>query len=381
MKQALSSELDILVNAASYESTVGEARRLAAPDLSGAIYHAASAGGRVPLLKVLLSNVCENDCFYCANRASRSVRRCSLTPERLAAAFDRLYRSGLVKGLFLSSGLCGNAVATMDRLLDTVEIVRTKYEFRGYVHLKIMPGATADQIERAGQVADRVSVNLEAPNPARLGQIAPDKSFEELAATLAAISSLSVARRPFAPAGATTQFVAGASGESDDELLSTADTLYRRYNLARVYYSAFRPVSQTPLAEAPPMLSARERRLYQADALLRRYGFTAEELPFDERGNLPARVEPKIAWAMRHPEAFPVEVNAASRQELLRVPGIGPTIAERIVRARRQTRLRDVGQLAKLGARPTRLAPFVLLDGKRPDCQQTLPFFEEDEAS
>ncbi len=370
------STLDFLVGAACDEATGAGRQSAGLPDLTGAVFHAVAGSRRVPLLKVLLSNVCENDCAYCANRASASVRRCTVTPDQMARSFDAMRRGGLVQGLFLSSGLCGDSVRTMDRLLDTVDIVRSRYTFSGYVHLKILPGATIDQIERAGLVADRISVNLEAPSPGRLRTIAPDKRFDDLVGVLDWVSRLRARIPGFAPAGPTTQFVAGAAGESDRELLECAAGLYRRYGLRRAYYSPFRPVAGSPLSEVLPMSGWHEHRLYQADALLREYGFAAEEMPFAEDGDLPEGLDPKLGWALRHPESFPVEVNTAGRRDLLRVPGIGPTGAGRLLQVRRRTRVKELGQLQRLGVRADRCAPFVLLDGRRPPVQMSLPLMQ-----
>ena len=366
----LFERLQTLSESACYEASQGE--ELAAR-LRRSIYHAAYGGGTKPLLKVLLSNACENNCAYCANRASAAFTRSALRPEELARGFEEMLRRGQVQGLFLSSGLCGNAVRTMDRLLDTVEIVRKRIGFRGYIHLKIMPGAGDDQIERAGLLADRISANLEAPSADRLGVIAPDKRFSDLLGILGKVRVLRDALPAFAPAGPTTQFVAGAAGESDRELLHSAGLLYRSYGLSRVYFSGFRPVPGSPLAEAPAMPEERQRRLYQADALLRSYGFSAAELPYDEEGQLAGGADPKLLWATQHPECFPVELNSASRAQLLRVPGIGPLGAERLLAARRRERLRSLSQLQRLGLLGERCAPFVLLDGKRPDFQPHLP--------
>ena len=337
-------------------------------DLGRWIYPAVLPDGKkVYLLKVLLTNACENDCFYCANRASRNFRRLSFAPEELARAFDAMYRRGLVKGLFLSSGVCG-ADRTMDRMIATVELLRRKYAFPGYIHLKILPGASPAHIERAVELATRVSVNLEAPNPARLARIAPQKDFEaELLEPMRRVSSLiAEGEGRLAPAGQTTQFVVGAAGESDRELLSATERLYRELGLARVYFSAFQPVPDTPLDGHPPTPLLREHRLYQSDWLLRKYGFSLDDLVFDEKGNLPREADPKLMWALAHPERFPVEVNRASREELLRVPGIGPRSASRIVRLRRRGKFRHLSDLRKIGVVVKRAAPFVLLDGKRP---------------
>ncbi|MHB0874414.1 MAG: radical SAM protein [Anaerolineae bacterium] len=371
----LENRIDLLVGAACYEATRPRTHRdeFPVPDLNGAIYHAAAGGRRVPLLKVLLTNICENNCHYCGIRASHSGHRLTLQPEELARAFIQMQSRGLVTGLFLSSGLCGNSVRTQDRLLDTVSIVREKYGFTGYVHLKILPGATGDQIEQAGMIADRVSVNLEAPSAQHLSTIAPDKDFRHLVDVLGRVRDLSEQKGPsYAPAGPTTQFVAGAAGESDRELLASAGILYRRYGLRRVYYSGFHPITGTPLEGVPAMSDRREHRLYQGDALLRTYGFSETELPFDEDGVLPAGMDPKMVWALAHPEAFPVEVNTANREALLHVPGIGPISADRLLRLRRQVHFRDLKQLGKLGVVTGRCAGFVLLDGKRPMYQLPL---------
>ncbi len=366
-------KVELLVGAACVESTGFQPMTPPARDMAGEVFLAKARPRNTPLLKVLLSNACQNDCAYCGTRASASVRRCTLSPDELARSFDLMRRSGLVEGLFLSSGLCGDAVRTQDRLLDTVEIVRSRYQFQGYVHLKVMPGATADQVERAGLIADRVSVNLEAPNPQRLAMIAPDKQFGALLDLMGRIGRLQSQRIGYAPAGPTTQFVAGSAGESDRELLSCADLLYQRHGLRRAYYSPFRPVYGSPLEEVPPMSALREHRLYQADALLRQYGFVAEEMAFEDDGSLDGRADPKLAWALRHPERFPVEVNTADQRTLMRVPGIGPTGAKRLVAARRQVRLSELGQLARLGVRAEACAPFVLLAGRRPPMQARLP--------
>ncbi|MBC7250992.1 MAG: putative DNA modification/repair radical SAM protein [Anaerolineae bacterium] len=344
-------------------------------DLGRWIYPAVLPDGqRVALLKVLLTNVCERNCAYCANRRSRDFRRVSFTPEELARTFEQMWRRGQVMGLFLSSGVCGHSGQAMDRMLATVEIIRQRLAFPGYIHLKILPGATQAHVERAMQLADRVSVNLEAPNPERLARIAPEKDF-----TTALLEPLRWVKRlreesggRLAPAGPTTQFVVGAADEPDREILATADRLYRELNLTRAYFSAFQPVPDTPLADHPPTPLWREHRLYQSDWLLRKYGFAFEELIFDEEGNLPRQSDPKTMWAMAHPERFPIEVNRASREELLRVPGIGPRSAERIVRLRKRGKFRELSDLRRVGAIPQRAAPFVLLDGRRPAYQLPL---------
>ncbi len=344
-------------------------------DLGRWIYPAALPDGkRVRVLKVLMTNVCDRNCYYCGVRASRDVPRTSFTPDELARAFDRMHRADLVDGIFLSSGVCTGPGPTMDRMIACVELIRTTYSFSGYVHLKLLPGASEAHIERALQLAHRVSVNLEAPNPQRLAAIAPRKDFfHELA------QPMRIAKRliddsggRLAPAGQTTQFVVGAAGEPDQEILSTTARLYRELDLRRAYFSAFQPVPGTPLDGREPTPGWREHRLYQADWLLRFYGFAYEDLIFDAGGNLPRRADPKLMYAQAHPELFPVEVNRASQEELLRVPGLGPRSAGRILRWRRQGALRELADLRKAGVVVDRAASFVLLDGKHPPHQLPL---------
>ena len=344
-------------------------------ELSKSISHVLMPGGRrTRLLKVLLSNVCENDCAYCAFRSSRDVRRTAFSPDELAGCFDKMHRAGLVDGLFLSSGICHHAIREMDRMIAAVEIVRARYQFDGYVHLKLLPGATPDQIARAVQLGDRVSVNLEAPSTERLARLSARKNFGvELMPTLQTASQLiRAADRRTKATSVTTQFVVGAAEESDREILSMSSGLYRSLGLARTYYSAFTPIPDTPLAEHDPTPLLRQHRLYQSDFLLRQYGFEFGDLVFDGGGNLPAEHDPKVAWAIAHPETFPVEVNRADRPTLLRVPGIGPVVADRILRERRRGRFTDISQLHKLGARVGNLAKYVLLDGRQPAYQMSM---------
>ena len=344
-------------------------------------------GQRKAVLKVLQTSACQNNCNYCAFRAGRDIRRAHLTPDELARSFDLMYRAGVVDGMFLSSGIIGTT-RTMDEMLATTELVRQKYGFRGYIHLKVLPGAEAAHIARAVELADRISVNLEGPTQERLAALAPQKAMVDLIGPLRIAAE--IIRRGDAPRpprqardlplpsvgtrlGMSTQFVVGPAGESDRELLATVQMLYREVRLARAYYSAFSPVKNTPLEGVTPTHPTREHRLYQADWLLRYYNFGAEELPFDADGQLSQEIDPKAAWAQAHPERFPIEVNAAPLPELLRIPGIGPTSAKAIVQARRQANLRELGDLRKLGARADRAAPFVTLGGHRPPHQPPLP--------
>jgi len=284
----------------------------------------------------------------------------------------QMHNSGIVQGIFLSSAVAGGGPNTEDRLITTADILRNRYAFRGYIHLKIMPGTERDQIETAMRLADRVSVNLEAPNTRRLGSLAPHKSFnEELLQRLRWIEEIR-RQKPGRWPSSTTQFVVGAGDESDVELLTTTEFLHRQAGLARTYFMAFTPVPGTPLEDHPPTPREREHRLYQASFLLRDYGFSAEELPFNRTGDLPLEVDPKLAWARLNLKESPIEINGASRRELLRVPGIGPLGADRITKARQSGKLRDLSDLAKLGIVVKRTAPFILLDGRRPPHQLEL---------
>lgn len=343
-------------------------------DIGRWIYPAVMPDGKkVALLKVLQTNVCENDCYYCATRRSSDIRRTAFTPDELARAFEELALRGRVQGLFLSSGVAGSPARSMDRMLATAELVRRKQGFRGYIHLKILPGASRAHVEQAMLLADRVSVNLEAPGPERLSRIAPDKDFfGGLIQMMRWVHEIRQRAEAMSGVSQTTQLVVGAAQETDAEILRTASRLYREFGLSRVYYSAFQPQAGTPLAELPPTPPLREHRLYQCDFLLRQYGFALDELPFDDSGFLTLSPDPKTAWAMRHPQHFPVEVNRADLAQLLRVPGIGPKSARQVIQARRQGRVRTLRDLKQLGADAERAAPYVLLDGKRPPYQLTL---------
>jgi predicted DNA-binding helix-hairpin-helix protein len=294
----------------------------------------------------------------------------------MAHTFDAMHRAGAVKGLFLSSGIIGGGVRTQDKLLATAELLRGKYGFKGYIHLKIMPGAERAQVERAMQLADRVSINLEAPNGERLPRLAPHKVFmEELLRPLRWVEEL---RREQGGRGPSqvTQFVVGPAGESDHELLTTAQMLYRDLRLARTYFSAFSPVRDTPFDGLPSTSPVRERRLYQASFLMRDYHFSLNDLAFGQDGNLPLDADPKLVWAAMHLADRPIEINRAGRGELLRIPGIGPKGAEAILKARRRGTLRDLTDLRKIGVLPERAAPYITLAGRRPAYQ--LPLFVGD---
>lgn len=328
------------------------------------IYPAAlPSGQRVPMLKVLLQSGCERGCAYCAERAGGDRRDVAFAPEELARLFIDLFRQRRVFGLFLSSAIRGGAVRTMDRLLATAEILRRRMRYRGYLHLKILPGCGADQVQRAMAVATRVSVNLEAPTAEHLQQVAPSKPFARLIEPMRQVARAQ-AEGTFRRAGQTTQLVVGAADESDAQIVHAASWLYGELHLARVYYSGFQPVPGTPLAHRAPAPFLREHRLYQADFLLRRYGFAFDEIPFDG-GRLSTEADPKTLWARAHPERFPLEVNSATRDELLRVPGIGPQSAKRLCELRRVGRIRSLDALRACRASWRIAAPYLLLDGRR----------------
>lgn len=344
-------------------------------DLSDCITHVVAGNRKMPVLKTMNTTACERDCFYCPFRAGRSaMRRVTISPDDMAQAFMTLYRAGAVEGLFLSSGVIHGGVTSQDTILDTGAILREKYGFRGYVHLKIMPGAERDQVRRAMELADRVSINLEAPNARRLGAIAPGKGFDdELLTRLRWVDELRQQSDGRLRASSTTEFVVGPAGEPDVEILSTTSYLHRQLKLARVFFSAFNPIEDTPLDNHPATDDTRRIRLYQASFLLRDYDFDVEELPFEAAGNLPLDADPKRAWADLHLVHAPVELNVASRRDLMRVPGIGAVGAARIMAARRRGRLRNLDDLRAVGvANVQRLAPYVLLAGRRPMQQQRL---------
>jgi predicted DNA-binding helix-hairpin-helix protein len=335
-------------------------------------------GKRIRLLKSLLTSVCERDCYYCPFRQGRDFRRATFKPEEFAKVFMYMHRAGMVEGIFLSSGVINGGVFTQDKILDTAEILRNKHQYQGYLHLKVMPGVQQAQVEQAMLLADRVSVNLEAPNTKRLRQLAPHKEFsEELLQPLRWADHI---RRDKSPHKAwkgswpstVTQFVVGGADESDLELLSTTEKLHRQMGLARAYFSGFNPIPDTPLEDKAPTPLIRQNRLYQASFLIRDYGFNLEEMPFEGGGNLPLEQDPKLAWAKINLRGQPIEVNSAPRQQLLRVPGIGPKGVEAIIQARRQLKLRDLSQLTKLGIVSRKAAPYILMDGVQPAHQLSL---------
>ncbi|MCY3796213.1 MAG: radical SAM protein [Chloroflexi bacterium] len=331
--------------------------------------------GPKPVLKTMMTTACERNCHYCVFRAGRAkTKRVTFSPDEMATAFDTLESAGKVDGLFLSSGIIKGSVTTQDKIIDTAEIIRNKLGYRGYIHLKIMPGIEYDQLYRSMQLADRISVNLEAPTSERLAALAPKKVFvEELLQMLMWAQEIRSDNRHQKLASSVTQFVVGAVGDTDLELLTMSDKLYRLAKLARVYYSAFSPVPGTPFEDLPATEALREFRLYQSSFLLRDYTWDVEELPFLRDGNLRADVDPKQAWADENLLHQPIEVMTAEREKLLRIPGVGPVGADAIIRSRRRGDLTELIHLKQIGIRtPHRLARYVLLNGRQPARQLKL---------
>ncbi len=369
---ATSDKIEVLAESAQWDlcctsACVGGARGAGRERGPGDrwIYPAALPNGRtVRLFKVLMSNDCRNDCAYCAVRAGSKHRRVTLSPEELARLFLDLHRQGLAEGVFLSSAVRRGPDETMDDMLAAAELLRFKYGFRGFVHLKVLPGASFDRVERAAELADRVSINLEAPHAAALARVCPDKDFDRgLMQRMRWVSRL-VRSRAARAKSHTTQFVIGAADESDRDVLAATSRLYADLRLQRAYFSAFQPHPDSLLAGRPPAPRLREHRLYQCDYLLRRYGFSFEELRFEDDGMLPLEADPKRVWADAHPEFFPVEVNRAPRAALLRVPGVGPKSASRIVRRRRKEKFRSLDELRAVGCVTRRAARYLTIDGK-----------------
>ena len=378
----LGDKLEILADSAKYDVACtssgvdrpGRYGQLGSCRLPG-ICHAFTADGRcVSLLKVLYSNVCVYDCSYCVNRRSNDRPRATFTPRELAELTIGFYRRNYIEGLFLSSAVVGSPDATMERMIETLRLLREKYRFNGYIHAKTIPGADPQLVERLGLLADRLSVNIELPSEASLTRLAPDKKRTAILRPMGQIAARSTQSKgemvrykkaqAFAPAGPSTQMIIGASPETDYHILNLTEGLYKKYSLKRVFYSAYLPVVQDTrlpaLTQRPPLL--REHRLYQADWLLRYYHFSAAELLSREEPNFDPYLDPKCNWAVRNPQFFPVEVNTAEEAALLRVPGIGPKSARRIVQARHMQKL-GMAELKRIGVVLKRAQYFITCNG------------------
>ena len=380
----LMKKLEILADAAKYDvacTSSGVERKNDGTGIGNCvkagICHSFSADGRcISLLKILLTNECIYDCKYCVNRRSNDVPRASFTPREVCDLTIGFYRRNYIEGLFLSSGVVGNPDLTMELLYQTLYTLRTEYHFQGYIHVKAIPGASPELIEKTGYLADRMSVNLELPTDEALKVLAPQKKRERMLTPIRQVQTMRKNNKEelilyrhapkFVPAGQSTQMIIGAGGETDYQIMKMAEGMYRNYEMKRVFYSAFVRVnddSHLPaLPGGPPLL--REHRLYQADWLLRYYGFETKELLSEDKPDFNVFLDPKCDWALRHLELFPVEIMRADYQALLRVPGIGYKSAQRIVRARRLGSL-DYEALKKMGVVLKRAVYFITCKGKQ----------------
>lgn len=381
----LLDKLTILTDAAKYDAscTSSGVIRGSRPGMIGntsssiaGCCHSFSADGRcISLLKVLMTNYCVYDCKYCINRRSNDTRRTAFTPRELAELTVQFYRRNYIEGLFLSSGVLRDPDYTTLRMIETLRLLRREFAFNGYIHAKAIPGTSPELVQQLGYLADRLSVNIELPSQKGLAALAPDKSKAAILAPMRLIEAQGRQNKEelvkyrhapaFASAGQSTQLIVGATEDSDRHILHLTESLYDRYRLKRVFYSAYVPVVENPLLPdlhtKPPLL--REHRLYQADWLLRFYGFRADELLDDQHPNFDPMLDPKCYWAITHPEQFPVEIMTADLGRLLRVPGIGPTGARRILSARR-TGLLHFDDLKKMGIVLKRAQFFILCGGR-----------------
>lgn len=344
--------------------------------IAAGICHSFSADGRcISLLKILFTNECIFDCKYCINRSSNDVKRASFTPDEVCELTMGFYRRNYIEGLFLSSGVINSPDYTLDLIYQTIFKLRNQYHFNGYIHIKVIPGADSELINRLGFLVDRMSVNLELPTADSLRLLAPHKNRKNILRPMRQIQTNIVQSKnelmvyknapAFVPAGQSTQMIIGATPESDYQIVSVAENLYDKFNLKRVFYSAFIHVNEDSALPAlpggPPLL--REHRLYQADWLLRFYGFKADELLSEDRPNFNILLDPKCDWALRHLEGFPVEINKVDYYTLLRVPGIGTKSAQRIVKARRQAVL-DFDDIKRMGVVLKRALYFITCKGR-----------------
>jgi putative DNA modification/repair radical SAM protein len=385
MGMDLGAKLAILADAAKYDASCassGTTRRNSRAGGMGSsvgtgICHSYTPDGRcVSLLKILLTNFCIYDCLYCVNRRSSNVQRARFTPEEVVQLTLDFYRRNYIEGLFLSSGIIRNPDYTMEQVVRIARTLRVDHQFRGYIHLKTIPEASPDLIAEAGKWADRLSINVELPTQSELNVLAPEKNLERIERSMrnikARVEQAKAERRQnakapvFAPAGQSTQMIVGATPASDAMILQRASSLYHRQRLRRVYYSAFSPIpdasSKLPLT-APPLV--REHRLYQADWLMRFYGFDVAELTTRDEPNLPLNFDPKLAWALRNRGKFPVDLNKAPREILLRVPGLGVRNVNRILCIRRWHSIRLI-DLTRLRVPLTKAMPFIIVADHTP---------------
>ena len=341
------------------------------------IYYASGKNGEVlPILKTLFTNECKNNCKYCVNRISHDGPRVSFTPDELAKTVSTVYKQNLIFGLFLSSGVAGTADGTMQKMIDTATLLRYKYHFRGYIHLKVLPGSHPETIRRAMRVATRVSVNIETPTPEHLAKITTGKDFHKDILDNMAIIRDEIKRKS-GWVDQTTQFIVGAADETDQQIVKTMSWLRSNRDLYRTYFSSYTPVDKTQTNQGLIQNFQRKNRLYQVEFLLRLYKFDLKEIYFNKTGTLPNNIDPKMNYALHNPAKFPVEINKASAHQLLRIPGIGKIGTERIINARREGRLTSLTELKQLGAATKRAAPFVLINGKKQGKIKDLNFSEQ----
>lgn len=387
-QQSIRQRLEILADAAKYDASCASSGTAKKNSLGGkgmgstegmGICHAYAPDGRcISLLKILLTNHCIFDCHYCINRKSANTPRARFTPQEVVDLTLNFYRRNYIEGLFLSSGIVRNANHTMEQLVEVARILREEHDFRGYIHLKTIPEADAEIIHQAGLHADRVSINVELPTTAGLTRLAPDKNARQIEGAMGRTRARIVEAKDerqrfrhaprFAPAGQSTQMIVGADDANDAAIIGKASRLYGTFGLRRVYYSAFSPIPDAsavlPL-KRPPLL--REHRLYQSDWLMRFYGFAPQEVAdaAEADGNLPLDIDPKLAWALKFRESFPVDVNRAPKELLLRVPGLGTKAVARILSVRRHRRLR-LDDVARLTASLAKVRPFICTVDWRP---------------
>lgn len=325
------------------------------------------SGGKSVLFKTLLSNVCTNDCKYCPLREQKDIRRCSLAPEETAKVFLDYYNRRKVFGLFLSSGVAGTPDASMDRLNSVAGLLRRKYQFKGYIHLKVIPGASDAAVEQAVSLASAVSLNIETPGEKHLSRLSQKKNYiQDIINPIKLISRLTERGSRYQRVKQTTQFIVGAAGEQDTQIVKYMFGLYDRLKMHRVYFSAYQKglgdesIAGEQVEPSEPVdVLMREHRLYQVDFLLRKYGFAESDIAFESNGNLSLTVDPKETWAMNHPEFYPVNLNRVPKSSLLRVPGLGPVTVKRILERRKQSRLRSISDVGKVGVRLSKAREYV----------------------
>ncbi|KZX12633.1 radical SAM protein [Methanobrevibacter filiformis] len=328
------------------------------------IYHTTGLNGcKIPLFKILMTNKCVNDCKYCINQQDRNFTRIELTPEEIAKIFLHYYTNDYVNGLFLSSGISKNIDNTMEKIIDVAKLLRKDYGYNDYIHLKILPGASKDSIKRSMALGDRISINMEAATPDGLNEIASTKNFQkDIVRRFKWIQTLGKRNPKLAPSGITTQLIIGANNESDQEVLGSISSMYKKLGLKRSYFSAFSPVTGTALEKREKCDTQRTNQLYHADALINQYKFDTDELIFNKDGFLSLDEDPKYLAALNR-DIFPLEVNQASFKELLRVPGIGLISARKIIDIRKKKRFNNLNQLKSIGVVVKRAEPFIKIEG------------------